>query len=185
MCSRTTRRLLCAAGIWTSRPSTTNARRTLARWRSGSSGSTWAGSAACARTASLNDLDVGASAPSAIADQATLLRGGRRRRRPSRGRQAGRATRSRRDGRAEHHGGEDPQPVRLRREGRRAQASARWSQTATRNSSKVAERRYRFPRMTRYADDLALAHVLADTADAIAMARFRAQDLHVSTPSRT
>jgi histidinol-phosphatase len=35
--------------------------------------------------------------------------------------------------------------------------------------------------VTRYADDLALAHVLADTADAIAMARFRAQDLRVST----
>ena len=35
--------------------------------------------------------------------------------------------------------------------------------------------------MTRYADDLALAHVLADTADSIAMSRFRAQDLHVST----
>ncbi len=33
--------------------------------------------------------------------------------------------------------------------------------------------------MTRYADDLALAHVLADTADAIAMARFKAQDLQV------
>ena len=34
--------------------------------------------------------------------------------------------------------------------------------------------------MTRYADDLALAHVLADTADSIAMARFRAQDLRVT-----
>ncbi|HEY7223264.1 MAG TPA: histidinol-phosphatase [Micromonosporaceae bacterium] len=34
--------------------------------------------------------------------------------------------------------------------------------------------------MTRYADDLALAHVLADTADAIAMARFKAQDLKVT-----
>ncbi len=34
--------------------------------------------------------------------------------------------------------------------------------------------------MTRYADDLALAHVLADTADAIAMGRFRALDLRVS-----
>ncbi|HEX6500896.1 MAG TPA: histidinol-phosphatase [Micromonosporaceae bacterium] len=34
--------------------------------------------------------------------------------------------------------------------------------------------------MARYADDLALAHVLADTADAISMARFRALDLHVS-----
>jgi histidinol-phosphatase len=32
-----------------------------------------------------------------------------------------------------------------------------------------------------YADDLALAHLLADTADAISMARFRAQDLHVSS----
>lgn len=32
----------------------------------------------------------------------------------------------------------------------------------------------------RYADDLALAHVLADTADSIAMSRFRALDLHVS-----
>jgi histidinol-phosphatase len=32
----------------------------------------------------------------------------------------------------------------------------------------------------RYADDLALAHVLADTADSIAMARFRALDLHVT-----
>src|SRR5438093_10079714 len=34
--------------------------------------------------------------------------------------------------------------------------------------------------MARYPDDLALAHVLADTADAIALARFRAQDLHVA-----
>lgn len=34
--------------------------------------------------------------------------------------------------------------------------------------------------MTRYSDDLALAHVLADTADSIAMARFRAQDLKVA-----
>jgi histidinol-phosphatase len=33
--------------------------------------------------------------------------------------------------------------------------------------------------MARYADDLALAHLLADTADAIAVPRFRAQDLHV------
>ena len=39
---------------------------------------------------------------------------------------------------------------------------------------------YRFPHVTRYADDLALAHVLADTADAIAMARFKAQDLKVT-----
>jgi len=31
----------------------------------------------------------------------------------------------------------------------------------------------------RYADDLALAHVLADTADSISMARFRALDLRV------
>ncbi|HEX6967330.1 MAG TPA: histidinol-phosphatase [Micromonosporaceae bacterium] len=34
--------------------------------------------------------------------------------------------------------------------------------------------------MTRYADDLSLAHVLADTADSISMARFRALDLHVT-----
>src|SRR2546423_14608521 len=34
--------------------------------------------------------------------------------------------------------------------------------------------------MAGYADDLALAHVLADTADAISMARFRALDLHVT-----
>jgi histidinol-phosphatase len=34
--------------------------------------------------------------------------------------------------------------------------------------------------VTRYADDMALAHVLADTADSIAMSRFRAQDLRVS-----
>jgi histidinol-phosphatase len=34
--------------------------------------------------------------------------------------------------------------------------------------------------MARYADDLALAHVLADTADAISVARFRALDLHVT-----
>jgi histidinol-phosphatase len=34
--------------------------------------------------------------------------------------------------------------------------------------------------MARYADDLALAHMLADTADSISSARFRAQDLHVS-----
>lgn len=31
----------------------------------------------------------------------------------------------------------------------------------------------------RYADDLALAHMLADTADSLSMARFRALDLHV------
>lgn len=35
--------------------------------------------------------------------------------------------------------------------------------------------------MARYADDLALTHVLADTADAIAMSRFRAQDLRVTS----
>ena len=35
--------------------------------------------------------------------------------------------------------------------------------------------------MARYADDLALTHVLADTADAIATARFRAQDLRVTS----
>jgi histidinol-phosphatase len=35
--------------------------------------------------------------------------------------------------------------------------------------------------VTRYADDLALAHVLADTADAIAMSRFRSQNLRVSS----
>jgi histidinol-phosphatase len=34
--------------------------------------------------------------------------------------------------------------------------------------------------MARYADDLALAHLLADTADSISSARFRAQDLHVT-----
>jgi histidinol-phosphatase len=34
--------------------------------------------------------------------------------------------------------------------------------------------------VTRYADDLSLAHVLADTADAIAMGRFKAQDLKVT-----
>jgi histidinol-phosphatase len=33
--------------------------------------------------------------------------------------------------------------------------------------------------MARYADDLSLAHVLADTADSISTARFRALDLHV------
>lgn len=33
--------------------------------------------------------------------------------------------------------------------------------------------------MAGYADDLALAHLLADTADSISMARFRALDLHV------
>jgi len=35
--------------------------------------------------------------------------------------------------------------------------------------------------MSRYADDLALAHVLADTADSISMSRFRAQDLRVDS----
>jgi histidinol-phosphatase len=35
--------------------------------------------------------------------------------------------------------------------------------------------------MSRYADDLALAHVLADTADSISMSRFRAQDLRVES----
>jgi histidinol-phosphatase len=33
----------------------------------------------------------------------------------------------------------------------------------------------------RYSDDLSLAHVLADTADAISVARFRALDLHVGS----
>lgn len=33
----------------------------------------------------------------------------------------------------------------------------------------------------RYADDVSLAHVLADTADSIALQRFRAQDLRIST----
>ncbi|MFC7549486.1 histidinol-phosphatase [Plantactinospora sp. GCM10030261] len=36
------------------------------------------------------------------------------------------------------------------------------------------------PVRTRYADDLSLAHVLADAADAISIARFRALDLQVS-----
>src|SRR5512133_2260747 len=35
--------------------------------------------------------------------------------------------------------------------------------------------------MAGYADDLALAHLLADTADSISMARFRATDLHVES----
>jgi histidinol-phosphatase len=35
--------------------------------------------------------------------------------------------------------------------------------------------------MARYADDLSLAHVLADTADSISMTRFRALDLHVES----
>jgi histidinol-phosphatase len=35
--------------------------------------------------------------------------------------------------------------------------------------------------MARYTDDLALAHLLADTADKISVARFRALDLHVSS----
>jgi histidinol-phosphatase len=35
--------------------------------------------------------------------------------------------------------------------------------------------------MARYADDLSLAHLLADTADSISMARFRALDLHVES----
>jgi histidinol-phosphatase len=35
--------------------------------------------------------------------------------------------------------------------------------------------------VARYADDLSLAHVLADTADAVAMPRFRAQDLKVTS----
>ncbi|HEV7754559.1 MAG TPA: histidinol-phosphatase [Mycobacteriales bacterium] len=35
--------------------------------------------------------------------------------------------------------------------------------------------------MSRYADDLALAHVLADTADSISMARFKALDLRIDT----
>jgi histidinol-phosphatase len=35
--------------------------------------------------------------------------------------------------------------------------------------------------MARYADDLALAHVLADTADSISMSRFRSLDLHVTS----
>jgi histidinol-phosphatase len=40
--------------------------------------------------------------------------------------------------------------------------------------------------MARYADDLSLAHVLADTADSISAARFRALDLHVrSKPDLT
>ena len=35
--------------------------------------------------------------------------------------------------------------------------------------------------MAGYADDLALSHVLADTADAVSMGRFRALDLHVDS----
>src|SRR5256886_17235992 len=35
--------------------------------------------------------------------------------------------------------------------------------------------------MAGYADDLALTHVLADTADSVSMARFRALDLHVDS----
>ncbi len=37
------------------------------------------------------------------------------------------------------------------------------------------------PPRKRYTDDLALAHALADTADAISLPRFRAHDLHVAT----
>ncbi|GLZ76135.1 histidinol-phosphatase [Actinorhabdospora filicis] len=39
--------------------------------------------------------------------------------------------------------------------------------------------------MADYTDDLGLAHVLADTADAISTARFRANDLHVDTKPDT
>ena len=35
--------------------------------------------------------------------------------------------------------------------------------------------------MSRYADDVAFAHVLADTADRITVARFKARDLRVGT----
>src|SRR3954468_15241042 len=35
--------------------------------------------------------------------------------------------------------------------------------------------------MARYSDDLSLAHLLADTADSISMARFRALDLKVDS----
>lgn len=35
--------------------------------------------------------------------------------------------------------------------------------------------------MTDYTDDLRLAHVMADDADSITMARFQAADLHVSS----
>lgn len=52
--------------------------------------------------------------------------------------------------------------------------------SCTREHSYPGPWSYKFPLVTRYADDLALAHVLADTADAIAMARFRAQDLRVT-----
>jgi histidinol-phosphatase len=41
--------------------------------------------------------------------------------------------------------------------------------------------RYADDHVARYADDMALTHVLADTADSIAMARFRAQDLRVTS----
>jgi hypothetical protein len=44
----------------------------------------------------------------------------------------------------------------------------------------IAAASVRFPAMVRYSDDLALAHMLADTADAISVPRFRAQDLHVT-----
>jgi histidinol-phosphatase len=38
---------------------------------------------------------------------------------------------------------------------------------------------------TSYVDDVRLAHVLADTADALTLARFKALDLQVSEPNPT
>lgn len=49
----------------------------------------------------------------------------------------------------------------------------------TRHPARRSESRH--PETARYSDDLALAHVLADAADSISIARFRALDLHVET----
>ena len=82
----------------------------------------------------------------------------------------------RRRRRAEDNCGEHPHPGGF---GEQSRPRSRGVIAAQRNSYAGPES-YKFPHVTRYADDLALAHVLADTADSIAMARFRAQDLRVS-----
>src|SRR5262249_45912985 len=64
--------------------------------------------------------------------------------------------------RAERDGGENPQSDVLRE-----QSDQRLGIHTGERNSKQARKSYRFPLVTRYADDLAVAHMLADTADSI------------------
>ena len=176
MCSSTIRRLPRAAGNETSRPSTTNARSTAARVpvRVQRSSAGAAGPEALPGRL-LERLDLRRSAARPCWTRARRRSAGAALEPTSRELSPVRARDLGRRGRAEHHSGEHPHPGRL------GEQSDQDVGVMTANvTRKLGVKSYRFPLVTRYADDLALAHVLADTADSIAMARFRAQDLQVT-----